>query len=175
MRLSDHSRPRVSLLILLPMMMRTWGSYHRLLCHLAHMITRLVVLVLLLLPHQLLTLLWPLSFSLLRSSMLIWQQSRLNRQLSSSRCLNSCSPCFKLSKTVRTPFNSSSWQTGRAPGTHDAYPSAHRCSAPTSAVYSSSSSSGCCRSRTSGRTPHSPCLVLLSLRSGRSHWISRHR
>jgi hypothetical protein len=85
-----------------------WWSRHRFLCHLAHMIMRLVVLVLLPLPLQLLTLLWPLFFSHLLSSRLIWQQSRPDRQLFSRICPCGCSQCFRLFRTARTPISSSS-------------------------------------------------------------------
>jgi hypothetical protein len=44
---------------------------------------------------------------------------------------------------------------GRAPGFYDSYPSAHRCSAPTSSVCPSSSSSGSCCTIYLGRTPAS--------------------
>jgi hypothetical protein len=42
---------------------------------------------------------------------------------------------------------------GRAPGVHDSYSLAHRCSDPKSAICSSSSSSGCCRASHSMKTP----------------------
>jgi hypothetical protein len=113
MKHSDSSRPRAQLLLmlmlllLLMMMMMTLGSYHRLLCLLAHMITRQGVPVLPLLP---LILPWLRYSSPLLSSRLIWQPSRLDRQQSISRCPNRCYPCFRPFRTIRTLCSSSFWQ-----------------------------------------------------------------
>jgi hypothetical protein len=175
MRPLDSSRPSVPLLTLLQMMMWALGFRHRLLCHLAHMITRQVVPVLLLLPHLLLTLLWLWFFSHLCSNRLISQQSRLNRQPSSSRCPNRCSPCFWLSKNVRTLLSSSSWQTGPSTGRlwdisfSTPVFSSHQSSLPLLQLFRQLSY------QLFRQDPHFPHLVLLLLCSGRSLWISRHR
>jgi hypothetical protein len=56
-----------------------------------------------------LTLLWLLYFTLLHSSRLFWQPSRLVRQRSSSRCLRGCSLCFRQFKSDMTLCSSSFW------------------------------------------------------------------
>jgi hypothetical protein len=55
---------------------------------------------------------------------------------------------------------------GRAPGVHDSYPSAHRCSAPSSSVCSSSSSLGYYHTISSGRTPTSLVWSFFSAQAG---------
>jgi hypothetical protein len=97
--------------------MRIWGFCHHLMCHLVPMITRLVApLLFLRLLLQRLTLRWMLYFSLSLNSRLTWQQSRPDRQPSSSRCSSGCCPCSRPFRTTRTPFNNSSWQTEQSIG-----------------------------------------------------------
>jgi hypothetical protein len=106
------------------------------------------------LPLLPLTLLWLRSSRPLLSSRLIWQSSRHDRQLFSSRCLRECFPCFRLFRTDRTLCSSSFWQTGlRAPGLHDSHSSAYRCLDPSCSVCTPFSSSVRCCTSNSGRTP----------------------
>jgi hypothetical protein len=101
----------MTMMMMMMMMMMILGFRLRLP---VHMIMRPGVPVLFLLSLLRLTLLWLLSFRLLRSSRLLWCPSRLDwqlsklvRQRSSSRCPRGCFHYFRLFKTGRTLFSSS--------------------------------------------------------------------
>jgi hypothetical protein len=119
-------RPRILLFIssklrtqqLMMMMMMILGFHLRLrlLCLHAHMIMRLGVLVLPLLPLLPLTLLLLRSSRHLLSSRLTLQSSRPVRQRPTNSCLRECSRCFRQFRTGRILYNSSFFRTGLRTG-----------------------------------------------------------
>jgi hypothetical protein len=155
MRPLHSSRPRVQLLTPLQMMTTTLGSCCHLLCHLAHMITRRVVLVLL----MCLTCYWPCSS---RDSSVSYAAAGSSGSRAGSTgshpaadvqtdALHVSINSGPLGHSAAAAFG----RQGRAPSVYDSYPSAHRCLAPTSSVCLSSISSGNCCTSSSGRTPAS--------------------
>jgi hypothetical protein len=178
-------RPRMLLFIslklrmqqLMMMMMMILGFLLRLplLCLHAHMIMRLGVLVLPLLPLLLLTLHLLRFFTHSLSSRLTWQPSSPARQQPISSYPRGCSRCFRPYKTDRIPFSSSFSRIGLRAG--------HSWLLCCSILVSQFPRFSlihllrfrlllCQRFR---QDPLFLLLVLLPLRSGRSLWLSHHR
>jgi hypothetical protein len=126
----------------------------RLLCPHAHMIMRLGVLVLPLLPLRLLTLLLLRFSSLSLSSRLTWQPSRPGYP-------RGCSRCFRPYRTGRIRFSISY-------SSHGSYATAFWCLSFSGSVCSTSSASGTCCASDSVRTPSSFCWSFFSAPAGHS-------
>jgi hypothetical protein len=165
------------LLLMMMMMMMILGFLLRLrlLCLHAHMIMRLGVLVLPLLPLRLLTLLLLRFFRLSLSSRLTWQPSRPARQQPISSYPRGCSRCFRPYRTYRIPFSSGFSRIGLRAG-H----SWLLCYNILVSQFPRFNLLHLLRFRLllCQRFRHDPLfllLVLLPLRSGRSLWLSCHR
>jgi hypothetical protein len=175
-------RPRMLLFISsklrmqqLMMMMMILGFFLclRLLCLHAHMIMRLGALVLPLLPLLLLTLHLLRFFRHSLSSRLTWQPSRPARQQLISSYPRGCSRCFRLYRTCKIPFSSSSFRIGLRVG-H----SWLLCCSIQVSQFPRFSLLHLLRFRLllCQRFRQDPLfLLLVLLRSGRSPWLSRHR
>jgi hypothetical protein len=142
------------------MMMMMILGFHprlRLLCLHAHMIMRLGVLVLPLLPLLRLTLLL-LRFSRHSlSSRLTWQPSRPARQQPISSYPRGCSQCFRPYRTGRIPFSSSFSRIGLRAGHSWLLCYSIQCLGSPGSVCTTSSASGSCCACDSVGTPFSFC------------------
>jgi hypothetical protein len=155
------------------MMMMILGFHLRLLCLHAHMIMRLGVLVLPLLPLLLLTLHLLRFFRHSLSSRLTWQPSSPARQQPISSYPRGCSRCFRPYKTDMIPFSSSSFRIGLRAG-H----SWLLCCSILVSRFPRFSLHHLLHFRLllCQHFSQDPLfLLLVLLRSGRSLWLSRHR
>jgi hypothetical protein len=175
MLLFINSKLRMQQLMMMMMMILGFHLRLRLICLHAHMIMRLGVLVLPLLPLLLLTTHLLRFFRHSLSSRLTWQPSRPARQQPISSYSRGCSRCFRPYRTGKIPFSRSFSRIGLRAG-H----SWLLCYNILVSWFPRFSLHHLLRFRLLlcprfSQDPLFLLLVLLPLRSGRSPWLSRHR